>query len=144
MRDIELWKRIVLLGLFCKEIDKHIKNQDEVTNIINKYKIMINDREVLNSLENITLNNERKLNLVIQFIKNRTKYVLSNEDFIDLCNDLENTLGFSETASIDSIILNYEKLENEEYKKFLISNSYILENYLVNTIYREFVFFMKP
>ncbi|WLF68541.1 flagellin lysine-N-methylase [Clostridium septicum] len=142
-RHIELWKRIMLLGLFCKEIDKNLEDVDKVNNEIEKYRIMIDNKEVLNSLESIQINNEKKLNLVTQFIKSKVEYRVSNKDFIEICNNLDDELGFCEENSIEKIISNYEELEEKVYKEFLVNNSYILENYLVNAIYTDFVYFYK-
>ncbi|MDU1313953.1 MAG: flagellin lysine-N-methylase [Clostridium septicum] len=143
MRSIELWKRIMLLGLFCKEVDKHLNDLDKVINEIEKYRIMVNNKEVLNSIENIKINNEKKLNLITQFIRSRVDYRVYNKDFIEICNDLDIVVGFSEESSKEEIMRKYEELEGEVYKKFLIDNSYVLENYLVNAIYKQFVFWYE-
>lgn len=141
MRDIELWKRIMLLGLFCKEVDENLSDINKFIDEIEKYRCMISNEEILNSLNNIHINNDKKLNLLTQFIRSRIDCIVNNDEFIEVCNDLESALGFGEQKSEEKIIENYTNIENGIYKKFLVNNSHILENYLVNTIYREFILF---
>ena len=142
-RNIDLWKRIMILGLFCNEIDKNLLNKDEVINIISKYRIMMNTKKVLESIENIQLNNEKRLNLTMQFVKNRVNYSVYNKDFIEICNNIDEVLGISENKPEEYIREKYEELEKGVYKSFIEKSQHIMENYLVNTIFKEFIFFYE-
>lgn len=142
-RNIDLWKRIMILGLFCDEIDKNLQSKDVIINIISKYRIMMNTEKVLESIENIQSNNEKKLNLTMQFVKNRVNYGVYNKEFIKICNNIDEVLGISENKPEEYVREKYEELERILYKSFIEKNQYIMENYLVNSIFKEFVFVYK-
>ncbi|GAE33037.1 flagellin lysine-N-methylase [Halalkalibacter akibai] len=137
-RNYSISERLILLGMFYNKLQTLIVKGD-----FNKIPNLINDTN-----ENIIQKNDKegfkKIPTSIEIQVNLTKSILeaklgiTNERFLKCLEELRVGLNNSEVVGEDTkIIKSYQENFTNFYQPFMEDNEYIIENYLVNYIYKE-------
>lgn len=138
-RQYELWQRLVLMGLFYKEIQNEIDSNkgQNINDIIMKYNDIIEDAKVKTDLEKIPvaqgiqidlINRINQYKLYLGISENEVSYIKCMEEFM-------NGLQLYKYADIQDIQKIYTEAYEFYFKPYFKEHEYILENYLVNYIF---------
>lgn len=138
-RKYELWQRLIILGLFFQKISDYINNKkiEEIPQLIASYSNNIsqgNFKEFLEGIPNkITIQMEVLKELADEkFAKgvNSKRYKKCYDEFLQGIN-------YNRYADIEEIATNYKNAYNHYYLPFILQHEYILENYLVNYVFKD-------
>ena len=137
-RNYSIDERIIVLGLLCDEINKFINNgsEDSILNIINKHITRVSNKSYKEFINDIPININIKVSLIrkIEGIKLLRGV---NEKLSNLLAKALFGIGCINGATNEDVFKKYliakDKYDNSVEKRY----SYILENYLVNHIFKN-------
>lgn len=129
-REIDLEKRLILLGLVYKKLENVIKNneEDKIPMILNLYKEEFDKKDILSNIDELNIDNKIKLNIIKKLILDS----YNHKEFEVIIKNLKKELCFDDE---ELMINKYKEVIDGKYKKYLDKYSYTLENYLVNLVY---------
>lgn len=139
-REYSIDERLMTIGLFLNGID-NLTSEYEIKKRIDEFNREFDNFNIKKSIENFPDNRKlvqiNALNLIIY----GKKYSVNNIDFINLLKEATDSYGFSFEDLIKNIsnefIPKYES-SIKSYKSVLENKlDYILENYLINEIFKE-------
>jgi lysine-N-methylase len=137
-RNYTISERLIILGLFIENINNLVLDgrESQIKNTIVSYNLLIEERlSITNELDLISNN----VNIQIDIIKSLIvkKGYFNNYRFIECLAEMIEGLKLDETDCDEQLINNYNNAYNSYYKPFMDKNEHILENYLVNYIFKN-------
>lgn len=138
-RSYALWKRLVILGMFCEELGKLASSDNaySVPELIQSFNEHIDARRFEPTLENIVA----KPGLQVSFLIKATEYRISlgsvGQRFLDCYNEFIEGVGYSPALSERELGERYQEVYARYAAPFLERHAYIFEHYLVNYAFRS-------
>ena len=138
-RSATIEERLIVLGLFSEKLESIEQSlwHQELPRLITRYRTLINDKEQLELVQNLPNNIVFQLSLVNKLIQLRLNNGVVNKRYIDCFNDLLKGLKMVEGGVIEHSIALYDLSYRTHYNPFMREHSYIIENYLVNFIFKN-------
>lgn len=137
-RKFSIEERLIILGLFCKELKNILENNISVLSLINKYNDYISKGYYENLLEKINIEKtiDAQLSLLVLLSKNIVfNKVILHEKYLYNLSEMIESLKLND--NINDCGANFAKVYDKEYKNFIYDKEYIYENYLVNYMFNE-------
>ncbi|MGR7908456.1 flagellin lysine-N-methylase [Lysinibacillus capsici] len=135
--------RLIILGLFIQKVEQ-LKQSDleqQLPKIMEDYLNRLCNEEYINSLKNIEGNLNFQLNLARDLIRYRMSTESSDKYLAILYQLLDGLLldedDNKEVQDINQSIAKYNQSYLEFYEPFMKKQGYILENYVVNYIFKN-------
>jgi len=136
--------RLIILGLFIQKIEqlKPSELEQQLPLIMQDYLNRLNNADFIMSLENIEGDIKFHLNLARALIHFRITGDTTSEKYVAILQQLIEGLAFeedeeNEVVDIDTTIANYRDSYNNIYEPFMKEHEYMLENYLVNYVFKN-------
>lgn len=138
-RTISIENRLIILGLFYQKISKITPGdlKIQLPTIMDEYISSISDEAFLASIENIPNNISFQLNVCKSLINYRYSSGINNKRYIECLEEMLWGLAFDDEENIENVISNYLDSYQNYYKPFAEQHSYILENFMVNYIFKN-------
>lgn len=138
-RSYRLWERLVILGIFYQTIQECIeqKNIGEIPVFIDEYQVGISNRIFDHTLEEVPSNELVQVGLLNNILKNREEKLINSSRFAECFTEFVKAIKPDDTASGSHIIENYLVAHKKYYQPFMSEHEYILENYLVNYVFKN-------
>lgn len=138
-RTATIEERLIVLGLFIEKLNALDKSlwSKELPRLIIHYRDFINCAEQLALLDSLPNNISFQMDLVRRLIQSRLTHGLKSQRYVDCLNDLISGLQMVEGSTIEQSINLYDTAYTTYYKPFMQEHAYILENYLVNFIFKN-------
>ncbi|MFJ3388332.1 flagellin lysine-N-methylase [Lysinibacillus sp. NPDC086135] len=137
--------RLIILGLFIQKIER-LKLSDleqQLPTIMEDYLNRLDNEEFIESLKNIEGNLNFQLNLARDLIRYRmSDGGVSSEKYLAILHQLLDGLLLEENENkevqdMDRSIAKYQQSYLELYEPFMKKQGYMLENYVVNYIFKN-------
>lgn len=131
-----LWQRLIILGLFCNNLN-HLIAENKANEILPLIKTYLENlkgsafHEILESIPN-------RLDIQIEIIKELTvnrAIINNNTRFSECFNEAMLGINYSDTLPSEELIAQYALVYKNYYHPFASKHEYILENYLVNHVF---------
>lgn len=136
-RRFTIENRLAILGLFINKVNNECNDSEQVKNLIEEYKITIENGTYENLLENLI--KEDKFDAQLEFIMNIYSEVvnknINSKRYMDNFVNIINALQLA-NEDLEVIKKRYEESLNEHYRKFMKDYQYIYENYLVYYMFK--------
>lgn len=138
-REYKLWERLTILGIFYQSIQQIILENkiEEIPELINEYIVGIENGLFDKSLEEVPVKETVQLELLRRIIDKRIKKGLANKRYIDCFNEFIKGIKHSEKITNEEIIKNYKQAYDKHYSPIMEKHEYVLENYLVNYVFKN-------
>lgn len=140
-RNYSLGERLIILGLFIKNVENLIEKQqvNYISNIISKYDEMIKDETLKDELNNIPTNLSIQMELMkeINDIRIFDGANVNSKAYIECIIEFLKGIQYTKEATIEEISTRYKDAYEKYYNSFMKEHEYILENYLVNHVFKE-------
>lgn len=138
-RNASIEHRLIVLGMFLDKLAGTPREEwaTKVPTYIESYNQILLDAEQLALITNLPDNLSFQMDMVHKLILYRASFGIYSKRYIDCVNDMRKGLQLIEGASIEKSIDLYKHAYNEYYKPFMDEHSYILENYLVNYLFKN-------
>lgn len=135
-KEIEIWKRIVFLKMFCDKVQNLIdeENYENYEKVLNVFRSEITNIDIINSLNKIKLIPNVKINFIKAVLGISEKISINKVKYNNLLEEYK--ILFE-----NNIYNNFENVIKKEYEfnKYLIKEEYIVENLLIYLIYKYFM-----
>ncbi|WP_068777459.1 flagellin lysine-N-methylase [Paenibacillus sp. FJAT-26967] len=137
-RTMLLGDRMVLLGLFIDALQNDIERNYglSISDIIDSFRSKLHSPEYTDSIAELRVNLDLKLQALFELIKSRLDYGISMDRYqVTYKEMMEGLNQDSEVFDLDKFRLNYEENFKVYYSSYMDEKEYILENYLVNNLF---------
>jgi lysine-N-methylase len=138
-RNYSIAQRLIVLGMFYQKIQGYLSegNLNEITHQIASYNSLLEDgsfREVLAGIPTSTT-------IQMQFLKALTDIRISqgvmSRRYMECFCEVLYGIQYTNDSSVEEITERYQSAFTDYYAPFMTHNEYILENYLVNYVYKS-------
>lgn len=139
-REVELWKRLLFILLSESKFQKLLKesNYKNLPKVIESLMSTITNEEFINSLDNRIHSVLKVKSLIVDtLVTLRTQQSITNITAVKLLRDFVLLLNETDYENSDNFDLLKEK--EEEFEVYFKNREYILENYIVYDLYRNFM-----
>jgi lysine-N-methylase len=131
--------RLILLGIFLTDVDRLVEKQQHtaIPTLVSNYHTLIEQGSLLDSLNQIPIEPALQIKLLKKIIDIRLLLGLDHKRYLQCHSDFLSGIGFSDDATLEEIANRYQSAYHNYYKPFMDQHEYILENYLVNYIFKN-------
>lgn len=138
-RNYKLWERLVILGLFYQKVQSYYEQNrvNEILDIIVDYENLINSSVYNNMLNNIPTQINMQMKLLQELTYIKVANGVSNKRYGDSINEFLSGINYSIEAKMEEIGERYKDAYNKYYEPYMRDKDYILENYLVNYVFKN-------
>jgi len=138
-RTYPLWQRLIILSTFCSRLDQVAVEyyEKDIFYLISYFTDKIQNGEFRKPMNNADNNLDRQLQAIKILIVYRLQGEFVGKRFLDCVSEFRQGLGFTEGVSLKEASMQYAEVYNEYYQPFMENHEYILENYLVNYVFKN-------
>lgn len=133
-----LWQRMILLGMLCRQLGDITSPEQDVAvpALLAEYAEVVATRSLRQELENLAAQPAAQLDFVLQLSDLRVRAGASGERFRECLADALNGLGYSPVALNADYSERYLQAERQFFRPLMDQHPWLLENYLLNYVYR--------
>ena len=144
-RAISLDDRLVLLGHFCEKLQEHIdhKTIKDIPAMFEYYLQWLADDTSRAYLDYLPSNYGIQMQLIKEILDERLAIGLNNQRYIECLKEMMLGLQYIQGAMAEDILHKYIVAFKTFYQPFMQEHEYILENYLVNYVFKNLFPFEK-
>ena len=138
-RNYSLWQRLIILGMFYKKINQFVIDDqlNEITKSINQYMDMIEQGLFKEQLDAIPTNHVIQMKLIKHLVTPKTSKGIKSQRFLDCYNEFLQGIGCASEADVEDSFVLYNQSYNQFYQPYMGKNEHIMENYLVNHVFKN-------
>ena len=138
-RNYSLEERLIVLGLFYQKVTELIneKKDNQIMSIINNYIDNINNSAYNKLLKDIPSQNFIQMKILKEITDKRILRGVTNERYLDCFRKCLLGIGYINGEEITNISKKYTEAYENYYKPYIDNHSHILENYLVNYVFKN-------
>ncbi|MFD2384566.1 flagellin lysine-N-methylase [Paenibacillus xanthanilyticus] len=139
-RAYSLKERLILLGMFFESVNKEIEAQNyaAIGQFIDRYTELLDHGLLKNEIDSIKPNIAAQIQVLTQLTEIGVKYITpGNDRYRECVIEFIDGLVHPDHAGDKSILDTYEDAYNHYYVPFMKQHEYILENYLVDLVFKN-------
>jgi len=139
-RDYSITDRLLILGVFFEQLQAIFTNQnyEEVPSFIEAFKTIVQMETLRDSLNQVPTSYDIQFQIIKALIDLRLAFGVKNQAYLECIQDTLNGLSVTEDMSnYNEQISAYRTAFTDHYLPFIDNNQHILENYLVNYVYKN-------
>jgi lysine-N-methylase len=149
-RAYPLWQRLFILGMFCKRLKgiASTRQMGLVPRLLRDYAEIITQGTLRSSMDGIPAQTTLQLGAVMEVIHRHLELQIADPGHIrfrECVQDFLRGIRYGPGSSIESCTPLYAEAHTRYYQPFMQEHPYILENYLINHVFRtRFPFGVNP
>lgn len=140
-RKYKLWERLIILGLFMQKVSEYEKKDivEQIPELIEQYNKIIDSEYLRLELEKIPVNTNIQMELMKEINDQRFSISIgpNTKIYVDCVIEFLQGIQYTKDEKVENIAEKYNKAFDNYYKPFMDEHEYILENYIVNYMFRE-------
>jgi lysine-N-methylase len=137
-RTYPLWQRLFLLGIFCRRMDAIARGElnRPVADFLDDFERAVATKTLLPAMETLPVDRSAQLDVVLRLAGMLLHRSNIRPRFVACIEAFTSGIGNGPQATLDSLTSHYAEAHDRYYAPFFARHPYILENYLINTIFR--------
>jgi lysine-N-methylase len=137
-RGRPLWQRLFLLGILCRRLGEitSVEQDDVVPEILRSYRAIVATGALRDEMERIPAQPAVQLDVVLRLIDQRIRAGSCGERFLECFEEFLGGIGYSPESTAASDAQHYVEAEARYGRPFFERHPHVLENYLLNYVYR--------
>lgn len=135
-RSLKLWERLVILGLFCQRLEQEGQNGN-VSQIVTDFANSLETGAFAGALDSIPNEVGIQLAIIKKLMDKRVLAGGSTRRLVEYFAEFLLGLQYMIEDNSKNIGQNYLEAYNRYYEPLMTKHEYILENYLVNYVYKS-------
>jgi lysine-N-methylase len=138
-RSYPLWQRLFLLGGFCQCLDAVARGEEgcDFPTLLLEFSETIGSGSLRTAMQRLPADPAVQLNLSMRLLKLCLGNLWMSASVADTIKDFRNGIGLNADSSFQSHLAGYAAAYQDFYAPFFLLHQEILENYLVDFIFRE-------
>ncbi|MEK4353559.1 flagellin lysine-N-methylase [Paenibacillus sp. FSL R5-0475] len=138
-RSYSIAHRLIILGMFYQKIQGyHLEGRlDDIPQQISSYSSLIEDGSFQDALAGITTSTTIQMQLLKELTDIRMNTGVQSYRYIECFSELLEGIQYTKDSTVEEVTKRYQLAYSEYYAPFMTPNEYILENYLVNYVYKN-------
>ncbi|QYR23895.1 flagellin lysine-N-methylase [Paenibacillus sp. sptzw28] len=138
-RTYYLWERLIILGVFYQKLEQYLQDGmlDEIPHLISMYMSNLGEGRLKEGLDKLPTQYTFQLKVIKEIIDKHFLHTINNQRYLECFNETLQGLQYSDDCEFDEISVHYDEAYNDYYLPFIKDHEYILENYLVNYVYKN-------
>lgn len=138
-RNYSLAERLIILGMFYHRVQNQIEagQVEEIPHIIARYTNLIAGDELRAELAAIPAQVTIQMQLMKELADERMVKGVSSRTYLECFAQFLLGVQYTEEATVDEVAARYQEAEATYYRPFMAGHEYILENYLVNYVFKN-------
>lgn len=138
-RDYTLAERLIVLGMFYQKVQQHVEagQVNEIPNTIASYTNLLGGEDLRAELARIPTQVTIQMELLKELTDERMVKGVTSQRYIDCFGQFMHGIQYTREALVEEIADRYQEAEEQYYRSFMADHEYILENYLVNHVFRN-------
>ncbi len=139
-RQYLLWQRLVILGLFYNNLEQFINEGKvaEIPQLVNSYSDLLKGSTIAEQLNSIPNENSIQIKLMKELTEERFfQGAVRNKTFVQCFGEFLNGIKSDGKTDLLELSESYSQAYEEYYKPFMDKHEYMLENYLVNYVFKK-------
>jgi lysine-N-methylase len=137
-RGRPMWQRLFLLGTLCRRLGEitSVEHDEGVPEILRSYRAIVATGALRNKMERIPAQPAVQLDVVLRLIDQRIRAGSCGERFLECFEAFLGGIGYSPESTAESDAQHYVAAEVAYGRPFFERHPHVLENYLLNYVYR--------
>ncbi|MBB5317147.1 flagellin lysine-N-methylase [Tunturibacter empetritectus] len=133
-----MWQRLFLLGMLSKRLNEVTTARDDeaVPEVLASYWEIVENGALCDKLEMVPAQPAVQLDVVLRLIDQRIRAGSCGQRFLECFDEFLQGIGYSAGSTAASDAFNYVEAESRYCAPFFAEHPHILENYLLNYVYR--------
>lgn len=140
-RNYSISDRMIILGLLMKKVQNYSEDNriHEIPALIEEYNIAIENDSLKKSLGDIPTNLTIQMELMKEFNDQRFSMSFSqnNQSYVNCVSEFLKGIEYTNNVKVEDVGEKYKEAYLKYYEPFMKEHEYILENLLVNYIFKE-------
>ena len=138
-RTYTLAERLIILGMFYQKVQEHIDqgNVNEIPTVIAKFTNWMADYGMKNLLDEVPAQLAVQMELCKELVDYRFGQSISSQRYMECLAEMLAGIQYTKEATVEEVTEHYKQAFEEFYEPFMTEHEYILENYLVNYIFKN-------
>jgi lysine-N-methylase len=138
-RSYSIAHRLIILGMFYQKIQGyHLEGRlDDIPQQISSYSSLIEDGSFQDALAGITTSTTIQMQLLKELTDIRMNTGVQSYRYIECFSELLEGIQYTKDSTVEEVTKRYQLAYSEYYAPFMTPNEFILENYLVNYVYKN-------
>jgi lysine-N-methylase len=149
-RAYPLWQRLFILGMFCKRLKEIVSAREVglVPRLLKDYAGIITQGTLRSAMDSIPPQTMQQLGAVLEVIQRHLDLQLADPSHIrfrECVQDFLQGIHYDPGSSLETCTPFYAEAHTRYYQPFMQAHPFILENYLINYVFRtRFPFGVNP
>jgi lysine-N-methylase len=138
-RSYFLWERLIILGMFYQKLEEYLQKEwhEQIPQLISAYESNLDEGRLKESLDKLPTQYTYQLKLIKEIIDKRFLHSINNKRYLECFSETLQGIQYSDESMTEDISDYYQKAYEEYYLPFIKEHEYILENYMVNYVYKN-------
>ncbi len=138
-RTYPLWQRMFLLGTFSRRLEAVIRGEIKggFAAMLNGFSAAVATGSLRASIETIPADLTLQLGMVMELVKMREEQAMQAPRLFECIDAFTKGIGYVEGATLEHMSAEYGAAYERYFAPFFDRNPHILENYLINMIFRR-------
>jgi lysine-N-methylase len=138
-RDYELWHRLFLLGVFTRRMSALARGELDrgFLTILREFDAAVDSGALRGAMETIPADLNLQLDLVLRLAGLRLARTHVGQRFLDTVEEFKKGIGNGPGSTMESLIACYAEAHDRWYEPFVRAHPHVLENLLVNAVFRS-------
>ena len=138
-RSYPLWQRLFILHLFCKRLTEVIaaKEVQLLPRLLSDYAEIIEEGKLHPAMDGISIEIKAQVAAVLEVIVCHIEHTHPTNTRIRECvKDFREAIQYQDGVPVETFVPYYEEAHSRYYAPFMQAHPYVLENYLINHIFK--------
>ena len=138
-RAYPLWQRMFLLGTFSRRLEAVVRGEVKggFPAMLKGFSGAVASASLIGSIETIPADLALQLGMVLSMMKLRASGGRLSPRLVESLNAFAEGIGYERETTLQGLSANYAAAYELYYAPFFFKHPYILENYLINMIFRK-------
>jgi lysine-N-methylase len=134
-----LWQRMFLLGTFSRRLEAIVRGEVKggLPAMLSGFSAAVASESLRPSIETIPADLTLQLGMVLELVKLRSSYALQAPRFVECIDVFARGVGYGPESTLQTMSAEYGAAYERYFEPFFEEHPYILENYLINMVFRR-------
>ena len=138
-RRYHVWERLVMLGIFYDRVQDAIQKEqaNQIPDLIAVHKNLLDDGSSKTIIQGIPVQNTFQMELLKKIADKRYFSGVSNQRYLECFGEFLIGIQYTADSTVEEIGQRYHEAWQKYYEPYMREHEYILENYLVNYVFKN-------